>query len=268
MEDTTIQSTDQVRIRNEDETTDDHRDDRGTDPFRTSQAVAAIVNDNDPIAYRELMKHIEWMSYRVPPYDGGDEKRSAASVHLSNAILRKVKQVLPQVDAFDQVPPDVIASMAADDTFAPVLYEVKLRLIDDARRASAKKRGGDGDHVPRFDTLGFDGEVESARELEHAGASDNVPSRRRPIGSRIEHQTRELWLRFSEPIWRRQVATDPDLSRELGPAAILFRFYLDQPDADCWTQGEIAEELGVTDRTVRNYRQAIARLVTTRSGRG
>jgi DNA-binding transcriptional regulator LsrR (DeoR family) len=50
---------------------------------------------------------------------------------------------------------------------------------------------------------------------------------------------------------------DPRIDDELKEAAPLYRFYLEQPDAAEWTDAEIAQKLGVSDRTIRRYRGKI-----------
>jgi hypothetical protein len=47
---------------------------------------------------------------------------------------------------------------------------------------------------------------------------------------------------------------------ELGPAVRLYRFYLEH-EGERWTDAEVALRLGVTDRTIRNYRRTLVRFM-------
>jgi hypothetical protein len=208
------------------------------------RAVYDLVSRNDWSAFRVLQNRIRMRSWKVPPFDARD-KESAISEHLWDRILKKTGN--------DPRPP-VVLPLARDGSFDYLPHEVTLRLIDDARKGSAKKRGGDGDHIPVFDTLRFEGEREA--RIGDADSFEGEAQKPRPKGSRIEHQTREVLYRLTENVWRKELASDTRI-QELGPASTLWMFYLENPDAEHWTDVEIARELGVTDRTIRSYRQKI-----------
>lgn len=61
-----------------------------------------------------------------------------------------------------------------------------------------------------------------------------------------------MWHRITAALRWQEIASGPMIT-ELGAAARLYRFYLEHPDAEHWTDVEIAHKLGVTDRTIRNY---------------
>lgn len=216
-------------------------------PYSNGEAVYDVVSGNDEHALKFLLRRIRTLARLVPPFDDR-EKDSAALSHLWDVVLRKT----------DNDPnPDAVFFAACIGRFDYLPHEVKNRLIDDARKASAQKRGGDGERLPLFDSLTLEGAVESNRD-KHDDELFNEPAQiPRPKGGIIEWHTRDVWLRITEDLRRRELAADPSLNA-LGPAAKLYRFYLEH-DHDRWTDAEVARELGVTDRTIRNYRRLLVR---------
>lgn len=218
-------------------------------PYSNGEAVYDLVARNSVGALQFLLSRIRWCAWKVPPFDA-TEKDSAALEHLWDVILKKTGNDTRREIVFE-------ATLAGKFDFVP--YEVKNRLIDDARKASAQKRGGDGDHLPRFDSLTFDGEPGRDGHGEEFDSPAGGAQRQRPKGGRIERKTNDTWQQFTENIRRKELASDPRVE-ELGRAARLYRFYLEHED-EGRTDTDVAQRLGVTDRTIRNYRQKLIRFM-------
>lgn len=133
----------------------------------TGKAVFYLVRHNDKEALRLLVKLIRCRTWNVPPFDAGDQE-SAALEHLWDTIRKK---------AANNPSPAVVLRPAHDGAFEYVPNEVRNRFIDDARKASAKKRGGDGKHMPIFDRLSGDGDVERRLHDDAEGEAQWQPAR-------------------------------------------------------------------------------------------
>ena len=98
----------------------------------TGRAIYDLVTRSDAEALHKLQRRIRASTRRLPPYDPGD-KESAISEHLWDVIRKKT--------GYDPRPA-VVLRLANGGKFEFLPYEVEMRLIDDARKASAKKRVG------------------------------------------------------------------------------------------------------------------------------
>ena len=67
------------------------------------------------------------------------------------------------------------------------------------------------------------------------------------------HETRQVFDAFTMELRHDEAMTNPDLAAQLGPAVALLRFNLANVDDVC-SDRDTARKLGVTERTVRNYR--------------
>ena len=184
-------------------------------------------------------------------------------LHLWVRIREETQRAHPRGVLIDgSLSDDVVLQLAMEGKFETLPYEVKMRLIDDARKASALKRGGDGKHVPVFDTLTIDGGLEGRGDEDSERAAGGSQRQRRR-GIRIAH---DPWTRFTTERHFRQCAADPRIDSELGRRGRLLRFYLLHPDAARWSDEEVGTALGVTGRTIRNYRPRVRQFVRKYQG--
>ena len=133
-----------------------------------------------------------------------------------------------------------------DGHFDLVPHEVGNRFIDQLRRNSAIKRGGAVTGWEPYDP------VEPAPIADDEAGAAGKPAHPRPSRNTIAHENREVLVRMVREIGRREIADHPDVPKILGPAAKLLRVYIDNPDQG-FTQEELAERLGCSDRTLRNH---------------
>ena len=109
--------------------------------------------------------------------------------------------------------------------------------------------------MPIFDSLDVNKDSELSSDMD---LSDEDVRGRHRIGSPIEHDTCDERYRVTWELRRKELASDPRIE-QLGPAARLYRLYLEHPDAEHWTDVQTAQEFGVTVKTIFNYRRTILR---------
>ena len=95
---------------------------------------------NDKNALDALTRRIIRTSWRIPPYRDDDEKKSVVLLHLWVRIREETQRAHPRGVLIDgSLSDDVVLQLAMEGKFETLPYEVKMRLIDDARKAVRAK---------------------------------------------------------------------------------------------------------------------------------
>jgi hypothetical protein len=208
-------------------------------------------------------------SERKPPRD--DEKDSELMLLLLEKIDKKIKADSEFKELPDWARPYVTLRLAMDGKFNILPIAVRNSFIDFLKEQYAEKRGG---KVTDFKSILPDGTIES-RQNAYKGEETEGPSalwgkdtgQRRPRSGVVEAETNDVWYRVTADLRAAEPSPISRVEAEAGSAARLLRFYLEHPDAlddptaKEWTDAKIAQELGVTVKTIYNYRQRLRPLL-------
>ena len=202
---------------------------RRLDQHPVSKDVLDIVSENDPAALQRNLRLPYIRNDEESSLVPDDEVPSILSARLGELIDRKVVRhwmwaaIQASEGAFDQFPPSM-----------------RNAYLDELDKPKTEKRGG-----------------------------RNIPSEdRRCAGIQIEFDdpavTNALERRLKEAM-RPQLRAVKEaelrkLEQAIGPPAVLVRFLHDHPEGADLNQKELANKLGVTPRTIRNWRKRLCDL--------